>query len=232
MHSGEPLRPPFGVIFDMDGVLVDSADAHRRAWQQLGEEVGVLFSTALFERTFGQRNAEIIPAWLGAVAAPRSDALGQRKESLYRDLVRRGAVRIYPGIPGLLAELCSLGARLAVASSGPRENVSLLIDTIGAQPFIGVAVAAEDVRQGKPHPEMFLRAAARLAIEPGCCAVVEDSVHGIEAAKRAGMLAVAVLTSTAGDQLTAAGADALVAKVGDIDPGQLRRRLLGGIRAE
>jgi len=226
------MRSLVGIIFDMDGVLVDSADAHRRAWQELGEEVGVPFSAALFKRTFGQRNAEIIPTWLGAVAAPRSDALARRKESLYRDLVRRGAVRIYRGIPGLLAELHGLGARLAVASSGPRENVSLLIDTIGAQPFITAAMAAEDVREGKPHPEMFLRAAARLAVEPACCAVVEDSVHGIEAAKRAGMLAIAVLTSTAREQLTAAGADALVPEVGDIDPRQLRGRLAGRVRTD
>jgi len=215
----------FGVIFDMDGVLVDSADAHRRAWQQLGAEVGVPFSATLFERTFGQRNAEIIPAWLGAVTPQRSDALAQRKEALYRDLVRRGAVGVYRGVSGLLSQLLQLGAQLAVASSGPRENVSLLIDTIGAGACINVAVASEDVHQGKPHPEMFLTAAMRMAIAPGSCAVVEDSVHGIDAAKRAGMLAVAVLTSTPRQQLLAAGADCLVAEVGDIDPRHLRRTI-------
>jgi beta-phosphoglucomutase len=225
MHSGEPMRTPCGVIFDMDGVLVDSADAHRRAWQQLGEEVGVPFSAALFARTFGQRNANIIPAWLGEVAPQRSDELAQRKESLYRQLVRSGAVSIYPRIPGLLAELRHVGASVAVASSGPRENVSLLIETIGAGVYITVAVASEDVREGKPHPEMFLTAAKRLGLVPGRCAVIEDSVHGIEAAKRAGMLAVAVLTSTARAALMAAGADLVVPTVGHLDPSRLRRTI-------
>ncbi|MFN8625086.1 MAG: HAD family phosphatase [Candidatus Binatia bacterium] len=215
----------FGVIFDMDGVLVDSADAHRRAWEQLGAEVGVPFSAALFERTFGQRNAEIIPAWLGAVTPRRSDALGQRKEALYRDMVRQGRVHVYRGASGLLAQLRQVGACVAVASSGPRENVALLIDTIGAGAWITVTVAAEDVHHGKPHPEIFLTAATRMSADPGHCAVVEDSVHGIEAAKRAGMLAVAVLTSTARERLLAAGADSVAAEVGDLDPRQLRRTI-------
>ena len=121
-------------------------------------------------------------------------------------------------IPELLIDLRELGAKLAVASSGPRENVALLIDVIGAGRAIDATVASEDVRQGKPHPEAFLTAAQRLRVAPARCAVVEDSVHGIEAAKRAGMLAVAVLTSTARQRLTAAGADLVVNEVGDLVP--------------
>ena len=93
------------VIFDMDGVLVDSADAHRQAWRQLGDEVGVPFTDDLFRRTFGQRNETILPTWLGSVSPESLLDLGDRKEIIYRDLVRHGAVRVYRRIPDLLDAL-------------------------------------------------------------------------------------------------------------------------------
>jgi beta-phosphoglucomutase len=220
-RQGKGVQAVFGVIFDMDGVLVDSGAAHLRAWQQLGREIGLPFSEELFRRTFGQRNASIIPQWLGQVTPQRLAELEARKESLYRQFVRQGSVRVFSRIPELLIDLRKLGAKLAVASSGPRENVALLIRVIGAGSVIDAAVASEDVRQGKPHPEAFLTAAQRLGVAPGHCAVVEDSVHGIEAAKRAGMLAVAVLTSTAQEQLTAVGADLVLNEVGDLRPQDL-----------
>jgi len=210
-----------GVIFDMDGVLVDSAAAHQRAWQQLGEEIGTPFSAARFRATFGQTNASIIPAWLGVVAAPRFRELDRHKEELYRGFVRQGAIRIYARIPELLVELRQRRMRVAIASSGPRENVTLLIDTIGAHDVVDAVVSAEDVRAGKPDPQVFLSAAERLGLTAAACAVIEDSVHGIEAAKCAGMLAIAVLTSTPRARLAAAGADVLVGEVGCLQAAQL-----------
>ena len=209
------------VIFDMDGVLVDSADAHRQAWRQLGDEVGVPFTDDLFRRTFGQRNETILPTWLGSVSPESLLDLGDRKEIIYRDLVRHGAVRVYRRIPDLLVELREAGAALAVASSGPKENVALLVETIGAFDLVDAAISADDVTEGKPHPAPFLAAAAHLGVDARRSAVIEDSVHGIEAAKRADMLAVAVLTSTPREALVKAGADVIVGEVADIAPGEL-----------
>jgi beta-phosphoglucomutase len=225
----DAARSAAAVIFDMDGVLVDSAEAHRRAWTQLGDEVGTPFTTERFQQTFGMRNASIIPAWLGEVSPQRFAKLDQRKEALYRELVRKGAVRIYRRIPELFVELRRRGAGVAVASSGPGQNVALLIDTMGARGFIDVVIAAEDVSHGKPHPEAFLKAAERLQVAPRCCAVIEDSVHGIDAAKRAGMRAIAVLTSTSRDALVAAGADVVVNEVGDLQFDDLLVRLDEGV---
>jgi len=230
LTDAEPaaLHPAGAVIFDMDGVLVDSADAHRRAWQALGEEVGVPFTPALFRQTFGQRNANIIPTWLAGHEQPdaqRTQRLGDRKEALYRTLVRQGAVRVYPGVTWLVDGLRAAGVKLAVASSGPRENVALLIHVIGVRDRIDACVSAEDVTEGKPHPEAFLRAAERLTVPPADCAVVEDSVHGIEAARRAGMLAVAVLTSTPREPLVAVGADVVVNDVAALAAGDLVRAI-------
>lgn len=212
------------VIFDMDGVLVDSADAHRRAWQQLGDEIGTPFTAERFRQTFGMRNASIIPAWLGEVSTQRLAELGDRKEALYRSLVRQGAARIYRRIPELFAELHQHGAGLAIASSGPRANIDLLVEVMGAHGLIDAIVAAEDVSRGKPDPEAFLKAAERLRVSPASSVVIEDSVHGIEAAKRAGMRAVAVLTSTPRDALLAAGADVVIDEVGDAHPAVLGLR--------
>lgn len=203
-----------GVIFDMDGVLVDSAEAHRRAWAQLGDEVGTPFTAERFQQTFGQRNASIIPAWVPGVSQQRIDALGERKEAIYRDLVRGGAIRIYDRVPQIFAELRQRGMKVAIASSGPAANISLVVEILGAATLLDAVVTAEDVRHGKPDPEVFLIAANRLGLAPSTCAVIEDSVHGIEAAKRAGMLAVAVLTSTPRGELEAAGADVVLAEVG------------------
>jgi beta-phosphoglucomutase len=220
-----------GVIFDMDGVLVDSADAHRRAWQKLGEEVGVPFEAELFQKTFGQRNESIIPVWFGEASESNVSVLADRKETLYRSLVREGAIRVYPRAPELLAELRAAGVGVAVASSGPKENVALLIEVVGAFDLLEVAISADDVSHGKPDPAPFLAAASRLGVEPRACAVVEDSVHGIEAAKRAQMFAVAVLTSTPRAVLEKAGADRAFAEVGEIDAHQLvavlERRVAG-----
>jgi beta-phosphoglucomutase family hydrolase len=212
----DAARSAAAVIFDMDGVLVDSADAHRRAWQLLGDEIGTPFSAERFQQTFGQRNASIIPAWLGEVSPQRFAELDERKESLYRELVSRGAIRVYHRIPHLFVELRQRGAGVAIASSGPRRDVDLLIDTMGAHALIDAVVAAEDVGHGKPHPEAFLTAAQRLGATPARCAVIEDSVHGIEAAKHAGMLAIAVLTSTPRGALATAGADVVINEVGDL----------------
>jgi HAD superfamily hydrolase (TIGR01509 family) len=188
----------------------------------------VPYTDELFRRTFGQRNSSIIPAWLGETSAQRIDELGARKEELYRGLVRQGAVRIYARVPALLGELRQAGAELAVASSGPRENVALLIDVIGVAALIGAAVSADDVTEGKPHPAPFLKAAEKLGVRPQRCAVVEDSVHGIEAAKRAGMLAVALLTSTSRADLERAGADLIAEEAGALTAAML----LGGRRKE
>jgi beta-phosphoglucomutase family hydrolase len=215
-----------GVIFDIDGVLVDSGAAHRRAWRKLGEEVGVPFGDDLFARTFGQRNDSIVPTWLGeGVSARRVEELGERKEELYRDLVRCGEVRIYPRVTELMRELGGAGFAVAVASSGPRANVDLIIDVIGAKDVVSASIAAEDVRHGKPHPEAFLTAAARIGVEPERCAVIEDSTHGIEAAKTGGMLAVALLTSTPREKLVAAGADLIAGEAGELSVEQLEAGL-------
>jgi len=152
-------------------------------------------------------------------------APSEGKEAIYRELARSGDVRPYPGVQRLMRELKQVGSGIAIASSGPRANVELVIELLSIHGLVDTFVCGEDVERGKPDPQLFLVAAERLAVSPTACAVVEDAVHRIEAATRAGMLAVAVETSNSARVMRAAGADLVVAEVGEISAKELIREV-------
>jgi beta-phosphoglucomutase len=184
------------VIFDMDGVLVDSYRAHWQSWHFMADEMGKGLSEEQFVATFGRTSREIIAEHWGAdCLSPAEIAeFDRRKEALYRELVARD----FPAMDGALELIQSLwqaGFRLAVGSSGPPENVALAVEKLGAQPFFHTLVTGKDVTRGKPDPQVFLTAAARLGVEPAHCAVVEDAPVGIAAANAAGMTSIALLST-------------------------------------
>lgn len=113
-----------GIIFDLDGVLVDSADAHFESWRRLGLEQSRTVSREEFQSTFGRRNSEIIPKFFGPVPEEKIRQLGDRKEAIYRDLIRADPP-IVPGATKLLTDLKALGSRIAIGSSAPIENIDL-----------------------------------------------------------------------------------------------------------
>lgn len=185
-------RNDVGVIFDMDGVLVDSAEPHFQSWRLLAEECGVTVTREQFSSTFGRHNADIIPAIFGKSSRERIAELADRKEQLYRDLIREkpplvdGAVR-------LIQTLHDAGVPMAVGSSAPRANIELILDALGARQTIGVVVSGDDVSRGKPDPQVFQLACERLELAPSKCVVVEDAPVGVEAGRAAGARTVAVL---------------------------------------
>ncbi len=183
---------PFGVIFDMDGVLVDSARPHLRSWQLLAEENGASVTSEQFASSFGQQNCDIIPALFGPVSDTRLAVLADRKEQLYRDLVREDPP-IVDGAASLVRSLHEAGAGLAVGSSGPRANIDLVLTAMGVQHCIDAVVSGDDVTRGKPDPQVFTLAVERLRIPPADCVVIEDAPVGIAAARAAGTRCVAVL---------------------------------------
>ena len=193
----------WGVIFDMDGVLVDSGRAHFEAWSELGDEIGVPFTPEFFQQTFGMHNGQILPLWLGErYDQSKLEELALRKETLYR---QRAAATMLP-LPGaieLVKALHQSGARLAVGSSGPLLNVALILQVLGIEPYFHALSTGDDVTHGKPHPEVFLVAAERLGLTSDRCVVVEDAPQGIEAARRAGMKVLAVTSSRSRQELEA-----------------------------
>lgn len=184
------------VIFDVDGVLIDSYQAHFQSWLQMFGEHGASFTEAEFRKTFGRTSHDIITALYGAHLSDEDiRAWDDRKEALYRDIIREN----FPAIDGateLLDALHQAGFRLAVGSSGPPENITLTLDCLGRTSLFDAVVTRVDVTRGKPDPQVFQIAGERLGMQPEQCVVVEDAPAGIEAANRAGMASVA-LTGTA-----------------------------------
>src|SRR5712691_2325921 len=179
------------VIWDMDGVIIDSAEEHRQAWQRLAQEEGVRFSDADFWATFGKRNADIITIVWGAQPAERLQALGDRKEAYFRALIRTTASPL-PGSIELLRGLHEAGFHQALASSAPVENIQLISEVLGLGQYLTALVSGETVAHGKPAPDIFLKAAGELGIEAMHCLVIEDAVAGVQAAHAAGMRCIAV----------------------------------------
>ena len=205
--------PDIGVVFDVDGVLVDSAEPHLRSWQELAGENGREVTREQFAETFGQQNRDIIPRLFGAVSEEALEKLSDRKEEIYRDLVR-DCTPIVPGAVDLVRGLHEAGVRLAVGSSGPLANIELVLAAMSAEEIIREIVSADDVTRGKPDPLVFTLACARLGLEPGRCVVVEDAPAGVEAGKAAGASVVAVLMHHPAWAL--ADADLIVEKLSDL----------------
>lgn len=206
-----------GVIFDVDGVLVDSYRAHLESWRQTAVEYGLMMTDADFARTFGRTSREIIQhLWPGRFDDAEVRAFDTQKELLYRELLRDH----FPAMPGagdLIGALHEAGFRLAIGSSGPPENVALVKQAIPHGRWITATVNGMDVQRGKPDPEVFLIAAKRLGLEPNRCAVVEDAPAGLQAARRAGMIAIG-LTGTAGREVLAAHAHLVVDCLSGLTP--------------
>ena len=179
------------MLWDLDGTLADSREYHWRAWREAMAADGVKLTEAQFAASFGQRNDAILAAWLGAGADPAHvQRIGAEKEASFRRLVAAEGLAPLPGAVEWIGRLARAGWRQAIASSAPRANVEIVVRALGVARHFGALVAAEDVRAGKPDPEVFLVSAARLGVAPARAVVVEDAAAGIEAARRAGMRSV------------------------------------------
>lgn len=200
------------LIWDVDGTLIDTAEQHYQAWVEFARELGKPFTRQNFTDTFGRRNPEIIRELFDPTA---DEALvaewGERKEQLYRAKAAAG-IDLLPGVRALLESARDLGIPQAVGSSAPRANLDLLLKVTGTADFFQAIVSMEDTQRGKPDPQVFLIAAQRLGVEPRRCVVLEDAVAGVQAAKAAGMLCVAVtfVGHHPAQRLRAAGADLVV----------------------
>jgi beta-phosphoglucomutase len=208
------------VIFDMDGVLVDSYQAHFESWQRTYGEIGIEYSESAFAADFGRRSFDILRRTLGdELTDDRANELDGRKEAIYRDILRE-AFPAMDGAAELLESLAADGFRLAIGSSGPPENVALVLEQLPGAEHFAATVTGADVTRGKPDPQVFLIAAERLGVPPAACAVVEDALHGITAAKRAGMVAIALTGTLERDEL--GEADAVVDSLRQLSAERIR----------
>lgn len=215
------------VIFDVDGVLVDSYQAHFESWRLLADQRGCHKMTeAEFLATFGRTSREIIAElwprqqlgqqWTAAQIAELDD----QKEEIFRQILR-ARFPAMPGAAALIEALHQSGFAVAAGSSGPPDNVYLVLEQLQRRDFFDAVVTGNDVVRGKPAPEVFLTCAERLGVSPLKCAVIEDAVVGIEAANRAGMISIA-LVAPPRDTGMFPHADHIVSGLGELTPAVIR----------
>ena len=181
------------VLWDMDGTLIDSEEFHWISWRETLAKEGIAISHEQFLASFGRRNDSIIPQWLGAAATPERVArVANAKEVLYRDLIRTKGMQPLPGVASWVRRLHEQGWLQAIASAAPRPNIDVVLEALGAAHYFQGVISAEDVRRGKPDPEVYLAAASRVGASPDRCIVVEDAVAGVEGARNAGMRSIGV----------------------------------------
>lgn len=216
--------PLTAVIFDFDGVVIDSHLAHEQSWFALADELSQPMTRETFVSTFGQRNESILPllGWAAEGDLETIQRLGDRKEELYRAILRAEGIEPLPGVVALLGDLKQQGIPCAIGTSTPRANVECVLELTGLGGFFQDVAASEDVSRGKPDPEVFLKAAAKLGAEPSCSVVIEDAHVGIRAAKSAGMKSVAVTTTHPAASLAEEAPDRIVATLEAVDVRYLR----------
>lgn len=205
----------FGAIWDLDGTLVDTEMNHFAAWRALLRAQGRDLTHEQFKPTFGLRNADVLVDHFGFSG---DDAyitgLSERKEELFRASLQRDGIATLPGALQLVEHLHALGARQAIASSAPLANIDLMVELLGLRRRFGAIVSAEEVAQGKPAPDIMLRAAQRLELPAARCVVLEDAPAGIAAGRAAGCRVIAILSTFPRQALS--GADVVVSSFHEV----------------
>ena len=197
------------LIFDLDGVVVDSHPVHKRAWKTLFTSLGRNFSDAELEFVVeGNKREEILRHFLGELTAEQIKEYGARKEAIFKDFASE--LKAIPGLEHFFADIAAAGLPIALASSASRSRVEYLVRQLGFARFFQVVVTSDDVSRGKPDPALFQLAAAQLGIEACDILVCEDAINGVAAAKAAGMKCLAVAANGRAPILERAGADKII----------------------
>ena len=183
------------LIFDMDGVIIDSNPMHRESWEVFNRRYGLETTEAMHQSMYGKRNDQIVRNFFGNdIPASEVDARGRAKEQLYREMMAgRTEGLLVPGLRPFLHRHRDLP--LAVASNAEPENVAFVLDEAGLRPYFRVVVDGHQVQNPKPHPDVYLRAADLLETDPANCVVFEDSPSGAAAAVAAGMRVIGISTT-------------------------------------
>jgi HAD superfamily hydrolase (TIGR01509 family) len=180
------------VIWDLDGTLTDSAALHFRAWQTTMADHGVDYTRELFLAAFGRNNFEILAEQMPDFSSAKISEVSEEKEAAYRRFLQPGALGLLPGVSEWLQHFRTLGLRQVIGSSAPMANIIDMIHVLGVADFFHAILSGYRLPRGKPDPLLFLRCAGSADATPEACLVIEDSIHGIEAAQRAGMACIAV----------------------------------------
>ena len=199
-----------GLIFDMDGVLIDSMPSHTEALNVMCERYNSTHWEGDVSQFAGLGPDQVFAVLLPEQLAERgAESLNDEAEVIFREIYAPKA-ELMPGLAEFLDGIKTHGIKCSVGSSGCIENISLTWEKCGLERWFEASVCANDVTHCKPSPEIFLTAAKRLGLQPEECIVFEDAVSGVEAAKAAGMKVVTITTTLPRERLEAAGADLII----------------------
>jgi HAD superfamily hydrolase (TIGR01509 family) len=181
------------VLWDLDGTLADTTELHYHAWQKTMESFGEPYSYEEFAAGFGRSNRSVLAEkFLIDPDSPRISEIAGWKEAMVRQLLPEIELHLLPGVAETLAMLAAAGVHQAISSSGPMANIVAIVNKLGVGDYFLCILSGATLPRGKPHPDLFLNSAAAVGVPPARCIVVEDSIHGIEGARRAGMASIAV----------------------------------------
>lgn len=200
-----------GVIFDMDGVLVDNREAHLDAYEEFAKRYGKKADRQKQLSMFGMSSADILPKLLGDefVKERGVEALGVEYEEIYRDIYKE-TMEPTPGLIEFIDEARAKGLKCAVGSSGPMVNIEFVLKGCGIEDKFDAIANSEMVENAKPEPDIFLLAAEKMGVKPENCLVIEDAFTGIKAARAAGMKVIAMATTHSKEELKDTDNDLLV----------------------
>jgi beta-phosphoglucomutase-like phosphatase (HAD superfamily) len=220
-------------IFDIDGTIIDSMPSHNRSWEVFLARHGRAFDDRdFFHRTAGRTGSELMRELFGPISDTRARELVEEKEIVYREIFGP-MFRQVAGFTAFARAAKAAGIALGCATAGDAGNIAFALHHLGMDGFFAAVAGGHEVAQGKPAPELFLLAASRMNVDPDDCVVFEDAPLGIEGARRAGMLALALTTSASAQELAGPHVIAAMADYGGADPldiaalaAQQRQRML------
>ncbi len=221
------MKKQIGIIFDMDGVIIDSNPIHKIALHQFCEKYGFhLSEEELLSRVYGRTNNEwITNLFQRKLTTQELIALGEEKEKIFRGL-SKDQIKPLAGLRDFLEKLDADNIPRAIGTSAPRSNVDFVLKETKLARFFTIVLDQSDVTLGKPHPEIYLKVAAKLNLLPEQCIVFEDSLSGIASAKAAGAKVVGVATTHSPDEME--HTDSVIGDFQGLDPRQLIKRLYHG----
>ena len=209
----------YAVIFDMDGVIIDSNPAHKISLRQFCEKYGFhLSDEELINKIYGRTNKEWIANLFGQLSPEELSRFGEEKESLFREVFKND-IQALKGLPEFLEKLKQKNIVAAIGTSAPRSNVDFVLEHTGLGEYFSVILDESNVVHGKPNPEIYLKVAAKIGYEPARCVVFEDSLSGVESAQRAGAKVVGVATTHSFEELK--HTDFIIQDFTDLDPEHL-----------
>jgi len=220
-----------GVVFDLDGVIVDSHPLHKRAWRGFLASVGKQVSESDLDFILeGRRRRDILIHFLGELSETEIQEYGNRKDEFFREA--SAVLEPVAGTVEFIQQLETAGLFIALATSASRQRARWTLEQLGIAEYFDVVVTGDDVVQSKPDPTIYRLAAKRLSISPECLCAVEDSVCGVRSAKSAGLCCLGIALAEKVHPLTLAGADRVFPNLASVSIVELEKVFRTHLRSE